>query len=222
MAKFSIYSNKIKETKYNNKKVVSQIKVINVLYLKQERGRLRSERSIEKIKVGLFLMMKKIIIKNINNYVKLSMNSSVRDKCMSPMEMESEAYIVFENCLKNFNTDANYDFYFYFNKAMSRNFYRMFNREVRQREVGHIYHDEKHFTKTQSQFTDTDDDSELNILISSLNLSVDEEKVLYSKLHYQSKEQFLKENKKFTNAMYFNVMKKIKTIILNLKENGEL
>jgi len=220
--KFTIFSKKTPETKYDNNLVISLLKKIKILQSKDANGKLKSHRKLDSLKFEVYVMMKKIVIKNINNYMKYVNNSPVTEKCFDQDEMESEAYIVFENCIKNFDVNSKYDFYFYFNKAMSRNFYRMFDKEIRQKQVGDNYHSEKFYVNTQSQFINDESDKDLNILINSLNLSEDENLVLLSKLNYQSKNEFLKENKHISSVYYNNLLNKIKTIILNLQTNGEL
>lgn len=220
--KFTIFSKKIPETKHDNSLVITLLKKIKILQLKDANGALKSHRKLDSLKYEVYIMMKKIIIKNINNYMKYVNNSPVTEKCFDQDEMESEAYIVFENCIKNFDVNSKYDFYFYYNKAMARNFYRMFDKEIRQKQVSDNYHSEKFYVKTQSQFINDESDKDLNILINSLNLNDDEKLILTSKLNYQSKNDFLKENKHISSVLYNSMFNKIKIIILNLQNNDEL
>lgn len=207
---FSIFDNKIPFHKYDNRKVINKIKIIRLLNEKNP-----NSKKIEKLKFQIYLMMKNLIVKNINNYIKYTQNSSVSDMSNTSLEMEAEAYIIVDNCIKQFQ--YKYDFYFYLNKALSRNFYRMFDKDKRMLEKEIIYKQNLSFrSKDSFSFNDFD--------IDIFNLGLDDEEmiVLKSKLNDETKEMFVKNNPKFPMSRYYGCVKKIKNLLTSLKESDEL
>ena len=207
---FSIFDNNVASQKYNNKKVINIIKVIRFLNENKPESR-----KIEKLKFQIFLMMKNLIVKNINNYLKYTQNSSVTDLSHNSLEMESEAYIIVDNCIKQFQ--YKYDFYFYLNKALSRNFYRMFDKDKRMSEKDIIY-------KSSLLHRSKDNHAFNNFEIDIFNIGLDENEmiVLRSKVNDETKEVFMKNNPKFPMSKYYACSKKIKNLLTSLRENDEL
>lgn len=207
---FSIFESQLKSEKYDNQKVINKIKIIRLLTKKR-----RNSKKVEKLKLQIFLMMKNIIIKNINNYIKYSSNSSVADYAHNSLEMESEAFLILDNCIKLFK--YKYDFYFYYNKGLSRTFYRMFDKDKRMRDKDFIYKGNL-FHKNKTSFALCN----FEIDIFNLGLDSDETLVLKSKMIDETKEMFLKNNPSFAMSKYYVCIKKIKNLLISLKENDEL
>jgi hypothetical protein len=207
---FSIFNNDIPYHKYNNRKVINKIKIIRMLLDKNPKSR-----KIEKLKFQIYLMMKNLIVKNINNYLKYSQNSSVADMANTSLEMEAEAYIIVDNCIKQFQ--YKYDFYFYLNKALSRNFYRMFDKDKRMNDKDIIYKSGL-YHRSKDNFASNN----FEIDIFNLGLDGDEMIVLRSKMNDETKDMFTKNNPKFPMSRYYTCIKKIKNLLTSLKENDEL
>lgn len=179
----------------------------------------RWEKEIADSKLELFNMMSKVVVKNINNYMNLAYNSPVTHECNDRDEMCGEAWIILDNCIDKFKAKPKWCFYFYYNKALGRNFYRMFFNTVQRLDKHRKYSSEAintGVTKSRSG------NHSLDLLIEQLNLTPQEEVVLRSKLNNEKKAVFLENNKDFSSGKYYATLKNVKEIILKLKENGEL
>lgn len=196
--------------KYNNRKVVVMIKIMRYLEINNP-----YDPRIDEYRYKIFGMMRRLVEKNINNYIKFTTNSSVTDLCNNSLEMESEAFILFDNCLKHFT--CKFDFYFYFNKSMSRTFYRMFDNIKRQQEKDIQYRSEK-FHLNKDGYSNND----FKMSIFNLGLDEDEMIVLHSKLNDETKEMFCNNNPKFQMSKYYACTKKIKNLLTSLREQDEL
>lgn len=206
----------ILSAKENQKKHIEDKKELQKINVKIRKARAKEEN----LKIELFKLMSKVIVKNIRNYVKLSNNSPVTNYCNNCFEMQAEAWVILEKCLMKFKLKNNYCFYFYFNKSLGRNFYRMFDKEVRKKEKYEKYETEK--IKT-SQTCKTDNlDFPIEMIIESIDLSENEEKILRSKLVREKKSDFLDKNKNLSSGKYYTALKNIKEKINKLKDDGEL
>lgn len=175
-------------------------------------------KTLDAAKVNLFKLMKRIIVKNVKNYASLSRNSSVTEQCFEEEEMYAEAFIVMMKCVENFQVSKRNCFYFYFNKSLSRNFYRMFYKEVRKFEVHKEY---EIFSIDTFAVNDFDYES-LNLTIHNLGLDEFDKKVLESKLRYEKKDEFIVNNEDATVSKYYSSIRKIKDKLKKLIDNGEL
>ena len=168
----------------------------------------------------VFFMMKKLIVKNIMNYLKIADNSPVTDNCMGKMEMQAEAYIILDKCISNFDIKASSDFYYYYNKSLARNFYRMFDREYRRNNKHSDYSTHAKIVKQSS--TNHDNNYDVDFIISQLGLSEIEKRVVNSKLIRETKDNFLSNNPDINSTKYHNALKVVKKILINMKEDGAI
>lgn len=167
----------------------------------------------------LFKMMKDIVKKNISNYTNLIFGICRSDEMPDRDELVAECYIVFDKCVGNFKISRKYNFYFYFNKSLSRNFYREYQRELRLSlnvpiteelsTVSHRLHVESH--------VDLND-----ILMDNLGLSDLEKAICKSRIEGQRTSDFLKENSDVNSGQYSRSLRRIKKIINHYKEKGEI
>lgn len=171
-----------------------------------------------KYQMELFILMSKIVVKNINNYLKLAYNSPIKDDSMNAMEMQNEAFLIMINCVSKYKFNEGWCFYFYYNKALSRSFYKMFSETIRKKNNFELIAENivTRKLKYSSNHYSTD------LVISQLGLSSDEILVLNSKLIGQSKQDFLDANKKFPIAKYYKCNQRIKILIQKLLEDGQL
>lgn len=178
-----------------------------------------NEDKITKMKFELFNLMSKVVVKNINNYLNLAFNSPVTEKCLSRDEMQGEAWIILENCIDKFKVNNGFCFYFYYNKALGRNFYRMFFNTCQDLEKFKKYSVQKKNTTSHSHFNSS---FSMDILIDSLDLSEMEHKVLQSKLRKEKKSIFLAKHPEISSGRYYGALKNIKALVQKLKDNGQL
>lgn len=174
--------------------------------------------STDAAKVNLFKLMKRIVVKNVKNYASLSRNSSVTEQCFEEDEMYAEAFIVMMKCVENFKVSKRNCFYFYFNKSLSRNFYRMFYKEVRKSEVHKEY---EIFSLDTFAFNDFDYEN-LSLTLHNLGLDEFDKRVLESKLRYEKKDEFIVNNEDATVSRYYSSIRKIKEKLKKLIDDGEL
>lgn len=175
----------------------------------------------DKAKLELFKMMKKIVVKNVRNYLNLAYNSYVTEDCLEEDEMYSEAYIVLIKCIENYKVSKKNCFYFYFNKSISRNFYRMFDKEIRKFDGLKGYKD---VTKSTSKQQDIfrDDIYSVEFVSEILDLDEFDKKVLKSKLAFEKKDDFIVNNEDATVSKYYVSMRKIKEQVSKLVEDGDI
>lgn len=179
----------------------------------------KSERRRRAYQNLVFKMMKDIVKKNILNYLNLISSLDTRDELPTRDELIAECYIIFDKCVTKYHLGRGYNFYFYFNKSLSRNFFRDYqkamarsvNVEVTEAlEVVHPgFHDHSHVESTE-------------LLMHNLGFSELEVRICRSRLQGQKTSEFLKENEDVTNGMYSKALKSIKDVLLELQEQGEL
>ena len=184
--------------------------LINSIIMRIRYGR-RKPRTIQGYKTYIFKAMKNIVEKNIQNYINLLKGSPCRD-IPEYDEILSECYIVFDKCLEKYKVSKYNDFYYYFNKALSRNFYRCYQREI-------------NFPKTEltneivtvnTKLADYQSVDTTELLLHNLRLSEFEKVVCRSKLRGEKGTEFLKKNKNITQKQYNESLGKIKEVLLQM------
>ena len=105
---------------YNLKFVEKCIKIIQTS---------NDEKRVKAYKSLVFKMMKDIVKKNVTNYLNLLRNVDYPD-IPERDELISDCYVVFDKCVSKFLVDKGYNFYFYFNKSLSRNFFREYYKKI--------------------------------------------------------------------------------------------
>lgn len=186
----------------------------------------RSERCIQGYKMFIFKMMSELVKKNIMNYEKLM---SSLPKCPSEMtrdEMITESYVILDICIKKFKPSPTNSFYFYFNKSLSRNFYRRYQRYSLHT---HIEATEELIIMSPSMRTSEGFDT-MSVLFKSLQFSEFEIRIVKSRLMQQSMAEFCRMNMDVNREMYKEAFESIKikmtphlsefrNINLNVKED---
>lgn len=210
MENFSFFD-KIKDKKiYTNNKIKGCIRIIKKL----EKSTPYSKK-IEKLKMDIFIQTRYIVIKNINNYIKYTTNSQVLYDSLDRLSLESEAFIVLDLCIKSYN--FNYDFYFYYNKSLMRNFYKLHKKNLRE------YEDSiKFFTEYKYKKSNSSDDINLNVDFFNVDLDEWDKILIKSKLIGETREEFFNNNPKFPSSKYFGKLKKIKNLINFIKKEDGL
>lgn len=204
---FSIYNSR--EPEFNRKKV-------NSIILKIQRG-LGTEEEKSKLKFDLFLLMKNIVIKNIANYKMLYRNSPITGEGLESFEMESECYLIIEKCLIKYKVKKTNCFYFYYNKSLSRSFYRMFDKNIRKKDK---YVDYKQHTYCVVN-NNTNNVYSTDLIVDLMNLDDYDKKVITSKMNNEKKEEFVKNNNS-NLSKYQSSLNKIKEQLNILKDNGQI
>ena len=189
-------------------------KFINACILRIRFGE-RSERTVKGYKTFIFKSMKTIVEKNICNYINL-LNGSPCRQIPEYDEILSECWIVFEDCINKYKVTKYNNFYFYFNKALSRRFYKYYCREINYHNTDMTEEIELFHPKlSHNPHLDTEE-----VLFHTLHLTKFEQRVCRSKLKGERISEFLKRNKSCTPAKYHKAMTNIKLILKQaIKEN---
>ena len=197
-----------KEYKYKRK-------FINACIMRIRYGK-RSERTIRGYKTYIFKAMKNIVNKNICNYINL-LNGTPCRSIPEYEEVLSECYIIFDKCLEKYKITKYNSFYFYFNKALSRNFYRLYQKELNMPSVE--LSDEMASVHPMLSIDGSVETMEL--LLHNLGLNELEKKICRSKLKGEKGTEFLKKNKRISNKKYTDTLKKIKDLLTDLIQKGQ-
>ena len=100
---------------------------------------------------------------------------------------------------------------------MSRTFYRMFEKAKRDFEKAAVFSSfHYHTNKTNHALCN------IEIDIYNIGLTDDEQIVMRSKINDETKEVFIQNNPKFPMSKYYVIVKKIKAILITLKENESI
>lgn len=170
-----------------------------------------NDKRINSYKNLIFKMMKDVVKKNIANYMNLLRNTDV--KCIPCRdELIAECYIVFDKCVQKYVLNSTFNFYFYFNKSLSRNFFRCYQKELKRSNSSvEISEALESVNKSFHCFTDP---NSVELLMDNLRFNDVEKRICRSKIAGQKISDFLAENKDVTNSVYCAAMKRIKEILL--------
>lgn len=174
------------------------------------------ESRINAYKNLLFKMMKDIVKKNIANYLNLLRNAEVKD-VPARDELVSECYIIFDKCVSGFTINKNHNFYFYFNKSLSRNFYRSYQKEVFRKNNSVEVTDVLEIVN--SGFHDYREPDTMDLLMSTLQFNEIDKRICRSKLSGQNLSDFFKNNPDIRKTDYYESLKKIKAILIKYRED---
>jgi len=165
----------------------------------------------------VFRMMKDIVKKNTCNYINLLTSINVRD-IPERDELITDCYIMFDKCITKYKVCSGNNFYFYYNKSMSRNFFRNYQRKLNTNSVEltdamTVAHPNLHCHK-QPDTTE--------ILMDGLQFDEIEKRIIRSRMNGQKTAEFLAENTDVNNGQYSRKLKRIKNILIYQKEIGGL
>lgn len=172
----------------------------------------------------VFKMMKDVVKKNIRNYLNLLCNgtSIAPEEIPTTDELVADCYLIFDKCLTKYKLGCGYNFYFYFNKSMSRCFYRSWTKEV-SRDNSHIEIGEALETVNNKFHTSAESASNsMSLFLSTFNFNQLEMRVIKSRLSGQKTSEFLKLNTDVTHNQYSVALKAIKERIQSFKDLGEI
>lgn len=181
----------------------------------------KQEKKVSAFKDLLFKMMKDIVKKNIFNYLNLLSSVRGRNELPDRGELVAECYIIFDKCLDKFKItpERRFDFYFYYNKSLSRNFYRDYKKAIKNSRKVEMTDAVETVCKGFHEYSHPDTSE---MLMENLKLSDLEKKICRSRLIGQKTSEFLAENEGVTNGQYSRSLKRMKELILKHKEKGTI
>ncbi len=167
----------------------------------------------------VFKMMKDIVLKNVGNYINL-MNGSNLD-IPDRGEIIADCYIIYDKCLEKYKVNSGFNFYFYFNKSLTRNLYTLCKEMEIERNTNKLSYVED-VTIYSSRIKIEGVDSGTDLLIKTLGFTDVEQRVCRSKILGMNSHDFLSENEDITKNEYHRALRRIKETLRHLKERGEL
>ena len=202
------------EERIFKKKFIYRQKFINSVILRIKYGH-RKERTIRGYKMYIFKMMHDVVKKNIFNFINLLSNGTDCREIPSHDDVLAEVYIMFDKCIEKYKVKRGNNFYYYFNKALSRNFFREY-RQI-QRSTGVELSDAMEVTHPNLHYNHAH--YSMDMLLEKLHLSEIECNVIRSRLKGQKVTEFIKENN-MTNSQYLKILRKIKKKISLERDKG--
>lgn len=195
---------------YNAQLVEKYVKIIQTS---------KSTKRVRAFKNLVFMMMKDIVKKNIANYLNLLRNSEVED-IPERDELVSDCYLIFDKCVYKFILGRGYNFYFYFNKSISRKFFRDYQREIQHNNSTTEITDV--MTVVNSSFHSSEERGSVDLLMDQLGFTDSEKRVCKSRIAGQKTSEFLKSNPDITNSQYSRTLKVVKEKLNIAKENKDV
>ena len=195
---------------YNLKFVEKCIKIIQTS---------TNEKRVKAYKSLVFKMMKDIVKKNVTNYLNLLRNVDYPD-IPERDELISDCYVVFDKCVSKFLVDRGYNFYFYFNKSLSRNFFREYYKKTQNNNAT------KNITDVMMIVNRSFHISEfrggIDLLLDNLHFTDFEKRICHSKMNGQKIADFLKNNTDVSNSQYARALKGVRAKLLEAKQNKDI
>ena len=165
----------------------------------------------------VFKMMKEIVKKNILNYLNLLRGLHVPEYDIPETDdLITDCFIVYDVCVEKY--ELGHNFYFYFNKALSRYFYRLYNKKKDELENDISMEDEEYLLNQLTYSTSEGTGGSVEVLMDLLGFTELEKKVAHSKVIQQRTADFLNENPDITNAQYNRAMKRIKEVLIEYQK----
>jgi len=171
-----------------------------------------------KFKLFIFKMMNKVIKKNINNYQNLMRNFQESPIEIDSVELISECYIVMNQCISKYRLQEKDNFYFFYNVALSRHFFKWYQRQITHQKVE--LQETTYFVS--SELKSHIDIDMMDHLLDNLNFNDTEKRIIQSKLVKQKSADFLENNPDIPLPVYNACVKNIKQILINYQKIGEL
>ena len=199
---------------YDNARVERFIEII--------KSPLSSVKRQKAFKNVVFKMMKDVVKKNMRNYQNLLTNGTSIDEIPAIDELIADCYIIFDKCIEKYKSGCGYNFYFYFNKSMSRCFYRSWTKEMT-RDNNSVEIGEEMETANSSFHTRADaTGGTMELLLDNFRFEGVERRIIESRLAGQKTSEFLEENPDVTHSQYSQALKNIKERIKEYQDLGEI
>lgn len=171
----------------------------------------RLEKRQQSVRSLLFKMMKDVVKKNIQNYQNLlrGIEDFPREDIPVSDELVADCWEVFHICTEKYDPEIGDNFYFFFNKALSRRFYRKF--QDKQKEMFREPRlDEECDYENRMSMSSLGGVETVELMIDVIDFTDIEKRIIHSKLKEQRTQDFLKENKDISSVAYSRAMTSIK------------
>ena len=173
-----------------------------------------SERRKSAIRYLLFKMMKDIIKKNIQNYQNLlrSIEDFQREDIPIIDDLVGYCWEVFHICTERYDPEKGDNFYFFYNKALSRKFYRDYQDKLKE-----MFREPRLDDECDSErisMSSLGGVETVDLIIEVLGLTDIEKRIAISKLKQQRTQDFLNENKDISSVTYSRALASVKEKLL--------
>lgn len=165
-----------------------------------------SEKRKVAFKQLVFRMMKDIVNKNISNYLNLITNTKLVEEPPEYGELIADCYIIFNTCVNGFKLGHN--FYFYFNKSLSRNFFRNYQKLVKQKNT--VFELTDAIEAINEEMHVAHNHVSIELVMEQLEMNELEKRICRSKLNGQKSAEFFEENEDVTQFEYSQALKSVK------------
>ena len=176
-----------------------------------------NEKRSAAFKIVVFKMMKDIVKKNVCNCLNLLNGAGKRDMPERD-ELISECYIIFDKCISKYNLEKGNNFYFYYNKSISRHFFKFYQKESNNLSVELT----EAISSVHPKLHDSSEPDIMGALLKHFNFDETDKRIIYSRLNGKKISEFLEENDDISNNQYSKSLQKIKELLTYYKERGEL
>lgn len=140
-----------------------------------------NERKVQKAYQKLFILLKMIVKKNIDNYFFLCYKNNITAQ-VEEGDLISEAFLILkERCVRDFDMKKNKAFHWYYNQSLSRAFYRSFQKAQKSSSVMY-YRDE--FQDSITALHGQIDTSFVNLYCERVGCSDQEKRVLLYRMKF--------------------------------------
>ena len=167
----------------------------------------------------VFMMMKDIVKKNISNFLNLLRGINSTD-IPDRGSLVTNCYIIFDKCLEKYMVGRGYNFYFYFNKSLSRNFFREYQKEMKRINTSVKVIEVVSYVSKEMRVCAVN--NSVDFVMDNLKFTSLEKEICYSKMSGQRASDFLKTNPEVTSLQYSRAFKSVNNKLSLAKKNDEI
>lgn len=204
------YNSLVNETlPHESKKIIQHILVCQ--YSHNEQAKARN-------KILLFRRLSFIVVKQVNNFFFLARNYG-KSVFHTKDELVAECFITLDRCAGNFDWINNRtNFYLYYNKSLSRDMFRLFERHYL-KHGNCISIEEKHHKVCTCE---QNNDGLIEHYMDQAKLNDQEKRVVESRLKSQRLRDFYNENEDMSGSTFYKVLDSAKEKLSFLKDGEDI
>lgn len=209
----SLYKLISKKSEYNYDK-----KVTNRCLVVMRKSTTISQQKRDELLIELFLNCSSIVLKSINNFKFLVKDVPKSKIIHSNEDIVNECFIVIHRCVINMRWEDLNKFHFFYNSALNRVMFRIFERQYK-KHLNVLENTEENEYKTMNTKSLSHVDF-FDFECEKYNFTEIELKLVKMKTEGHNFQEFLKENK-MSHATYKSVMESIKLKISNMYKDDQ-
>lgn len=193
---------------YNKKEVYK-----NLIKIKKS----TNHRVVDEAKLEVFLSLRTIVMKNIENFYILS--KPYQEIIHTKDDLISECYIVLDNCISKLDLRKFSTFHWYYNKSLTWRMQRIIeNTYYKYRGSVRVDEDLEEFVFSK-MFSNSDVDL-LDFQLNNFGITEEEKVLMLSKVNKVKIKDYIEENNGMTWNKYFKLFSSIKEKLKTLKDEN--